>query len=159
MALDVLRALEAAHAAGIIHCDVRPSNTVVGHDGKAVLIDWGLSRSAKSESGCCGVAAFAAEGVFLQGSYSARPAQDLGALLYTWLAVAHSASCDAPWLCKVGASDEEMFYARAHWLSSSAVVGADKVAELLMGGLRNNDSHSRVKALLEGIVAARPPAV
>ena len=104
VALDVLEALQAAHDAGFIHCDVRPSNIVVRESGKAVLIAWGLSRAAGAESRGCGVAAFADERVFSASSYSARPEQDLCALLYTWLSAAHSATCVAPWLAE---ADEE----------------------------------------------------
>ncbi|HQK20616.1 MAG TPA: serine/threonine-protein kinase, partial [Polyangiaceae bacterium] len=32
-----------AHANGVIHCDVRPSNVIVGRDGRVVLIDFGAA--------------------------------------------------------------------------------------------------------------------
>ncbi|HET7825538.1 MAG TPA: protein kinase, partial [Anaeromyxobacter sp.] len=38
------RALQALHAQGGIHLDVKPSNVIVRPDGEAVLIDFGLSR-------------------------------------------------------------------------------------------------------------------
>ena len=40
----VARALQAVHAQGAIHLDLKPSNVILRPDGQAVLIDFGLSR-------------------------------------------------------------------------------------------------------------------
>jgi tetratricopeptide (TPR) repeat protein len=41
---QIARALEAAHMAGVLHRDVKPSNIRIASDGRAVLLDFGLAR-------------------------------------------------------------------------------------------------------------------
>ena len=130
----VLRALEAAAAAGVVHCDVRPANIVVV-GGAAVLVDWGCSVARGAEARGRGVVAYADARVFAATttSFAARPAQDIAGALYTWIAIACDAGCAAPWLGALPAQPiaqlestttvKGVLARRAVWLTAAAARG------------------------------------
>uniref|UniRef100_UPI00022E07D4 serine/threonine-protein kinase n=1 Tax=Saccharomonospora iraqiensis TaxID=52698 RepID=UPI00022E07D4 len=146
--VQVLSALRAAHAEGIVHRDVKPGNIMVAADGRVKLTDFGIAQAVDdprlTTSGMLvGSPAFMApERV---AGHEARPASDLwalGATLY------HAVEGVVPFERPTTAAtlhailNEIPFLTRAHGPLASAIMGlltaapegrisADRAADLL----------------------------
>ena len=49
LAMDVCAGLEAAHAANVLHRDLKPDNVIVASDGRAVITDFGIARATEAD--------------------------------------------------------------------------------------------------------------
>ncbi len=51
LVVQIARGLAAAHAGGVIHCDIKPANILLGRDGAVKVTDFGIARSAVGTTG------------------------------------------------------------------------------------------------------------
>jgi serine/threonine protein kinase len=49
--LRVCEAVAFAHARGVVHCDLKPENIMLGELGEVLVMDWGIARAAGHASG------------------------------------------------------------------------------------------------------------
>jgi serine/threonine-protein kinase len=105
VALEVLRALEDAHKAGLVHRDLKPENVLVARDGRVLVTDLGLAILPELASSLADDDAVAAAGSapYLAPESRGGGALDARADVYAWgvllfecLAGALPAAAEAP---------------------------------------------------------------
>jgi tRNA A-37 threonylcarbamoyl transferase component Bud32 len=87
----VCDALELAHARGVVHCDLKPENVMIGSFGETYLLDWGVARSFRGpdvEVGIAGTPSYMAPEMLAGRSGALGPHTDvylLGGTLHAML--------------------------------------------------------------------------
>ena len=91
LCLRITEALQVAHTADVIHCDLKPTNVLLQKDGQPVIVDFGLARAVQNKPPLHAVAGtapwMATEQVEAEfGAVTERTdVYGIGALMYTLL--------------------------------------------------------------------------
>ncbi|MGW6931145.1 serine/threonine-protein kinase [Lentzea sp. NPDC054927] len=157
VALQALGALDAAHAAGIVHRDVKPSNIMVRPDGTAKLTDFGIAQAMDDprlthNGGIVGSPAYMSPDR-LQG-WEASPASDLWALGVT---MAHAVEGISPFERTSTASTLHAVMNEPPVLRRASPQLAEVIRGLLTVDPRQRMNAAQARGMLVAIVQGTAP--
>ncbi|MFC9325014.1 protein kinase [Kitasatospora sp. NPDC057015] len=82
IAAAVCEALEVAHAAGLVHRDIKPGNIMITHDGGVKVVDFGIARAGSSGAGLTQAATVLGTAAYLSPEQATAAAVDGRSDLY-----------------------------------------------------------------------------
>jgi len=139
--VGLLRALEYAHASGVLHRDLKPANVMVGRFGEVVLMDWGVACTLdrRSPGAPVGPGAHLAEA---HAGYSRLSSTQVGALVGTPLYMSPEQAQGAN-----GGLDER-----------SDLYSACVLFHELLGLRHRHVGEASLRSVLKAVNSAEPPA-
>ncbi|RDI33488.1 serine/threonine-protein kinase [Lentzea flaviverrucosa] len=157
VALQVLGALEAAHQAGIVHRDVKPSNIMVRPDGGVKLTDFGIAQAMDDprlthNGGIVGSPAYMSPDRL--SGWEASPASDLWALGVT---MAHAVEGVSPFERTSTASTLHAVMNEPPVLRRASPALADVIRGFLTVDLARRLTAPQARHMLTAIVQGGPP--